>query len=96
MTDSGFDPVLRDLRSEISEVDRAIIAALNTRLELVARLRRYKEANGMPFIDPERERQLLDELAAANEGPLSEEGLREFVAGLLELTKREVPPDGGS
>jgi chorismate mutase len=96
MTDSGFDPVVRDLRSEISEVDRAIIAALNTRLELVARLRRYKEANGMPFIDPERERQLLDELAAANEGPLSEDGLREFVAGLLELTKREVPPDGGS
>jgi chorismate mutase len=96
MTDAGFDPVVRDLRSEISEVDRAIIAAVNTRLELVARLRRYKEANGMPFVDTERERQLLDELAAANEGPLSEEGLREFVAGLLELTKREVPPYGGS
>jgi chorismate mutase/prephenate dehydratase len=94
MSDPTVDPVVRDLRSEISEIDRAIVAAVNARLELVARLRRYKESQGLPFLDPERERQLAEELARANPGPLSDQGLRDLVATLLELTKREVTRDG--
>jgi chorismate mutase len=96
MSDPAVDPVVRDLRGEISEIDRAIVAAVNVRLELVARLKRYKESQGLPFVDPERERQLVDELAGANAGPLSDEGLRDLVAALLELTKREVARDGDS
>jgi chorismate mutase len=41
-------------------------------------------------VDPERERALLAELAAANPGPLSAEGLEELVAFVLDLSKREV------
>jgi chorismate mutase len=93
MSDHSSDPTVRQLREEISDVDRAIVDAVNTRLELVAQLRRYKASNGIPFLDPERERQLLDELASGNRGPLSDEGLREFVAELLDLTKREVGRD---
>jgi chorismate mutase len=96
MSDPAVDPVVRDLRGEISEIDRAIVAAVNMRLELVARLKRYKESQGLPFLDPERERQLVHELAGANAGPLSDEGLRDLVAALLELTKREVARDGDS
>ena len=47
MSDAGLDPVVRDLRGEISELDRAIVAAVNVRLELVARLKRYKESHGL-------------------------------------------------
>ena len=94
MTDPAPDPVVRDLRGEISELDRAIVAAVNARLELVARLKQYKELQGLPFVDPERERQLVEELARANAGPLSEEGLRNLCAALLELTKREVAREG--
>jgi chorismate mutase len=96
MTDPGLDPVVRDLRNEIAEVDRSIVEAVNERLKLVARLKRYKESNGLPFLDPERERKLVEELTRANAGPLSDEGLRDFVSALLELTKREVGRDGGS
>jgi chorismate mutase/prephenate dehydratase len=94
VTDGPIDPVVRELREEISELDRALIDTVNTRLELVARLKRYKAMQGIPFVDPERERELLDELASANRGPLSNEGLREFVCELLDLTKREVSRDG--
>ena len=96
MSDPAVDPVVRDLRGEISEIDRAIVAAVNVRLELVARLKRYKESQGLPFLDPERERQLVEELAGANAGPLSDQGLCDLVAALLELTKREVARDGDS
>ena len=47
------------------------------------------------FFNPERERQLLEELASANPGPLSPEGLHELVSQLLDLTKREVTRDDG-
>jgi chorismate mutase len=84
------DPTVRRLRGEIGEVDRAIVDAVNRRLELVSRLRRHKEGLGLPFVDPERERRLLEELASGNDGPLSSEGLHELVRGLLDLTKREL------
>jgi chorismate mutase len=95
MSDHSTDPTVQRLREEISDLDRAIVDAVNARLELVARLKRHKASMGIPFVDPERERQLLDELASANRGPLSAEGLRELFCELLDLTKREVTRDGG-
>jgi chorismate mutase len=90
MSDGASDPTIERLRREISDVDRAILDGVNTRLELVARLKEHKESVGIGFVDPDRERALLAELAAANGGPLSEEGMRTFFGELLELTKREL------
>ena len=84
------------LRDEISDLDRAILDAINARLELVAQLKRYKEENDLPFVDPNREHQLLDDLSSANRGPISEEGLRELFCEVLDLMKREVSSDGRS
>jgi chorismate mutase len=94
MSDQASDPTIRRLRAKISDVDCAIVDAVNARIELVARLREYKASNGIPFVDPERERQLLDELDSANRGPLSSEGLRELFGEVLDLTKREVGREG--
>ncbi len=95
MTEPHVDPTVLRLRGEISEVDRAILAVINTRIELVAHLRRHKDAVGLPFLDPDRERELIEELEGKNAGPLSSEGLRELYVYLLDLTKREVGKDGG-
>jgi len=87
---SEHDPLIRQIREQISDNDRAIIEAINTRLKLVARLKSYKESRGMSFVDPEREEWMLQYLARANRGPLSGEGLREIFEAVLDLTKREV------
>jgi len=84
------DPIIRQLREAISDNDRKLVDALNKRLELVARLKRYKESRGMSFVDPEREEWMLSYLQRANRGPMSAEGLREFFTRILDLTKREV------
>ena len=81
---------LEELREEVSANDRAIIEAINTRLELVARIKRYKEENGIDFIDPDREAWLLEDLRRANRGPLSDEGLQRILGELLDLSKRET------
>jgi chorismate mutase len=84
------DPLIKQIRQQISDTDRAIVDAMNARLRLVARLKRYKESRGIGFVDPEREEWMLQYLLRANRGPLSGEGLRELFEEVLGLTKREV------
>ena len=88
------DPLIRQLREQISDNDRTIVEAINTRLRLVARLKGYKESRGMSFVDPEREEWMLQYLARANRGPLSADWLQELFDGILGLTKREVERGG--
>lgn len=96
------DAAIETLRERIAEIDRGVVQAFNRRIELVAELKRLKEASGLGFLDLGRERRLLEHLAETNRGPLSEEGLRELHALVLDLTKREVlrgrdtrPPSSG-
>jgi chorismate mutase len=84
------DPVIRRLREQISDNDRAIVEGINRRLDLVSRLKDYKSARGYEFVDHAREDWMLAYLARANRGPLSTDGLRDIFEALLELTKREV------
>jgi chorismate mutase len=84
------DPLVRRLREEISDTDRAIVHLVNQRLGLVARIQQRKRDLGLTALDPEREEWMLRYLERANRGPLSTSGLGELHAGLLALTKREL------
>jgi chorismate mutase / prephenate dehydratase len=90
MSSGDTDPVMKQLREQISDIDRSVIDAINRRLKLVAQLKRYKDEQGIDFVDPEREEWMFAYQSRANRGPLSDEGLRAFYAELLALTKREV------
>lgn len=81
---------VEELRARIAATDRGLVAGVNARLRLVAELAQVKAAAGAEFVDPEQERRLTDALVAANDGPLSEAGVRELVAAVLELAKREL------
>jgi chorismate mutase len=84
------DPVLRELRQQISDTDRLTVDLVNQRLTLVRRIRARKDALGIPFLDPAREEWMLRYLTRANRGPLTPAGLEELYEELLALTKREV------
>ena len=94
MSEPGTDPTVQQLREEIAAVDRAILNDVNARIELVAKIRSHKADAGLPFVDRDRERELIEALGAQNVGPLTPEGLRELYTYLLDLTKREVGRDG--
>jgi chorismate mutase len=85
-----IDAVLDRLRELLAVNDVALVDLVNRRLELVAEIKQRKEELGVAFEDPEREAWLVDHLRSANNGPLSDEGLRELVTTLLDLTKREL------
>jgi chorismate mutase len=90
MDAASTDPVVRQIREQISDNDRAIVDALNKRLKLVERLWEYKASRGYEVLNPEREGWMLQYLQRANRGPVSPEGLVELFALVLDLTKREV------
>lgn len=86
---SALDQLER-LRELIAENDRESVRLLNRRLELVSEIWREKSASGLPHIDAERERRLLQHLHDTNDGPLSPAGLAAFHRALLSLTKQEL------
>jgi chorismate mutase len=84
------DAALDRLRALLATNDLALLDSVNRRLDLVHEIKQRKEELGVSFVDREREAWLLDHLQRANNGRLSEEGLREFFTRVLELTKREL------
>ena len=87
---SDADETVESYRERIAAADRALVEAVNARIGLVAELKAYKEARGISFLDPDRERELLRALQEANPGPLSDDGLCDLVEHVLALTKREL------
>lgn len=88
---SGY--VIRQMRDAILDTDLKILQLINQRLVQVRRLRAYKEEQGLPFVDPERERWMHQYLQGANRGPLSAEGLDQIYDAILSLTKDETRDD---
>jgi chorismate mutase len=90
LSDASTDPLVREIREQITEIDRRLVETLNERLELVARLKAYKEARGYDFVDAGREQWMIDHLTKRNRGPLSTEGLRHIYGEIVALGKREI------
>ena len=80
---------LTELRERISAIDREIVGAVGRRVALVEEIKAYKDSRGIGFLDPDRERRMLEELLAVR-GRLSPETVEELLRTLLDLTKREV------
>jgi chorismate mutase len=88
--EQGSDPAVQAARERISAIDAQLVTLVNERLGLVRELHAYKRAQGYPMVDPERERLLLDRLAAANPGPLGDEALRRLWTVLLGVMTPEA------
>jgi len=88
-----IDATLDRLRELLAVNDVALLDLVNRRLELVHQIKERKAELGVAFVDADREAWLLDHLRSANSGRLSDEGLRELLTTLLDLTKRELSRD---
>ncbi len=84
------DPDLDGLREQIAAIDHEVLRALNRRLELVGRVQDRKHAAGTRLIDAGREAELLQQLADANDGPLSEHAVQTLFAAVLDVMKQEL------
>lgn len=82
---------LDDVRKEIDRVDQTIVASLNERVKLAARIGKIKHATGAPIYVPGREEEVFKKIAGISEGPLGEPALRriyrEIISASISLEK---------
>jgi chorismate mutase len=81
-------PELQTLRAAIDEVDREILDLLAERVRLVLAVGDVKRERNMPVYDPERERQVLDRLAASAPPPLDGTTVRRIFERLIDEARR--------
>lgn len=73
---AGPKETVASLRRELDGIDREILSAINRRAEVAQQIGRAKQNEKRCIFDPKREAEVLDRLAADNEGPLSGDSIR--------------------
>lgn len=81
-------PELEELRRAIDEVDQKLLELVAERVRLVLRVGDVKRARDLPVYDPERERQVLERLAAAAPEPLDGTTVRRIFERLIDESRR--------
>lgn len=79
---------LEELRGQIDEIDRQLLKLLNKRAEVVEKIGKTKEKQGVTRYDPIRERDLLNRIAAENKGPFSTETLQHLFKQIFKVSLR--------
>ncbi len=83
---------LEELRNQLDEVNLELLGLLSKRASIAQELGAEKEKQGVPKFDPVREKEMLDKLAASNEGPFDHETVRHLFKQIFQatLTLQEV------
>lgn len=82
------EPELAALRQRIDTVNRALRDLLQERARLVREIAARKRAIGLASVDPERERQMLDDLLRAPGEGFSPTELRRLMASIMRHYRR--------
>jgi chorismate mutase / prephenate dehydratase len=83
---------LDDLRRRIDHINLQLVDLLSERARVAQAVGRLKQAGGSPVVQPSREREVFESVAAHNPGPLTAEHLRRiFVEIISACTALEQP-----
>ncbi len=81
--------ILSELRKKIDDVDRQLVALLNSRAKLVVEVGRLKRKSQIPIYAPHREAAVLKKVTQLSQGPLPERTIeavyRELMSGSFHL-----------
>ena len=69
---------LKELRQEIDDVDRELVRLFCRRMEISAQIAAYKQENGLPVRDPQREKEKLNQVRRQTPEPFGECAARLF------------------
>lgn len=75
---------IEDWRRKIDEIDRKLVELLNERSQCAIEVGKLKRGTQAPLYQPEREREILENAARANAGPLPETAIRRLFERILD------------
>jgi chorismate mutase/prephenate dehydratase len=82
---------LDELRNRIDEIDHKLVKLLNERAQVVVEIGKLKNKTAKPIYAPDREKEVIEKIIKANEGPLPDRCLtaiwREMMSGSFALER---------
>jgi chorismate mutase len=79
---------MRQLRDMIDRIDRTLVALLSERASCALTIGRVKQALQLEIYQPSREQQVLENVRAANRGPLDSEALVRLFERIIDEARR--------
>jgi len=79
---------IQELRNEIDKIDEQLIRLFGERMDISAKVAKYKKQHNLPIYDPAREKEILDKLSAKVNSE-REEAITKLYMLLFELSKAE-------
>jgi len=80
---------ISDWRARIDAVDKTLVELLSRRAEYALKIGEIKKARGMKIYEPERERRVLEQVQALNQGPLSNDAIRRLFERIIDESRRQ-------
>ena len=78
---------LEELRKQIDELDRQLVALLSRRAETALEAGRLKVATSLPIYEPAREKVIYENVRAANQGPLPDIELTHIFERIIDVMR---------
>jgi chorismate mutase / prephenate dehydratase len=79
---------IEDWRTEINTLDRELLRLLNQRARLALKVGESKTASGLSLCDHTREREVIERMSEANEGPLDDRAIVELFRAIIHESRR--------
>ena len=79
---------INDWRSEIDALDEQLLLLLNKRASLASKIGESKTAAGLSLCDHTREREVIERMCAANQGPLDDRAVVELFRAVIHESRR--------
>ncbi|MGD8881443.1 MAG: chorismate mutase [Desulfobacterales bacterium] len=88
--DKSFPDKRRDLNTDIGllrraidEIDEKIMELINQRMSLAKQVGDFKKQSGIQITDSDREKEIMNRLLEKNNGPVSDNGLRNIFGAII-------------
>ena len=77
-----------ELRKQIDAIDARLVELLNARAACAVEIGRIKELAGVPVYQPAREAEVLENVRAANKGPLDHAAVTRLFERVIDEARR--------
>lgn len=77
---------LEKLRNRVDEINIKLLHLINERAEIIQKIGEVKTKQGMPRFDPVREREMIDQLIAMNNGPFDDNTIRHLFKQIFQAS----------
>src|SRR6266568_5670141 len=79
---------IEDWRTQINALDTELLQLLNKRARLALKVGESKAASGLSLCDHSREREVIERMCEANEGPLDDRAVVELFRAIIYESRR--------